>query len=466
VRTTAVLAGLVLPIAASVAVIRAAVPELWLRSRTLVIGLGAVAGLASSSLLLATLLFAFESPHAFYVPLDIALWIVVFIAAMRASRGRAAEERAAMTWTRLEVGAGLVFVATLTLSLLHFYMATLASPSGEWDAWSVWNLRARFLHRGLAGHWREAFDSAMHWSNLSNPLLLPSSTARLWLYARAETAAAPALLSFVFIYATAAILVGAFIAAGRRLEGFLAGGVLLATYPFNFWGPAQMADVPLAAFVLAGTVMMSRMLDNRSDAATPAIALLTFCAGCAAWTKNEGLVFAAASCAVAASVVALQRPRVFRGVMLALAGLAWPIAVVLYFKLRVGPTSYLLEGVTMWPAPPQVWHLERHLYILRAFARELLAWGTRIPVGIIPVVVFYAVAASMAFGFRRRHLIAALPLLTMLVGGYVAFLLTPLNLQWHLETALPRVVLQIWPAALYVLFSLPAPIAQGLRPAR
>ena len=37
----------------------------------------------------------------------------------------------------------------------------------------------------------------------------------------------------------------------------------------------------------------------------------------------------------------------------------------------------------------------------------------------------------------------------LMLGGYL-FLITPANLSWHLEVTLKRLLLQLWPAAIFL----------------
>ena len=80
------------------------------------------------------------------------------------------------------------------------------------------------------------------------------------------------------------------------------------------------------------------------------------------------------------------------------------------------------------------------------------------PIGIIPLILAYSAAAAVTRGLRPLQLLAGLPLLALLAGFYAAYVVTPLNLQWHIDTSLSRLLVQVWPAAVYVLFSLSEPI--------
>ena len=114
--------------------------------------------------------------------------------------GSRSHARAAMTLNRCAAVAGAgplvtaaaatLLIATAATAAASFVSASAVYPHGEWDAWAQWNLRARFFARGLAdGAWRDAFAPVLAWSHPDYPPLVPSSIARLWIYAGRETVA-------------------------------------------------------------------------------------------------------------------------------------------------------------------------------------------------------------------------------------------------------------------------------------
>jgi hypothetical protein len=457
--------GVLLPIAASTAVLRASVPALWQQSRLLVVSLGAVVGLGCSSLLFASVLFTIGARWPLFVPLETAIWTVVLIASIRVARRTPILPIPRQRFTRLELATALIFSGTLAVSLTHFLAVTAAAPTGTWDAHAIWNMRARFIHRGVDGHWRDAFQAVLGWSHPNYPMMLPSSTARLWLYGQSESVIAPITLAFLFKFATVGVLVGALLAVGRRVEGLLAGSLLLASYVFNLCGVGQISDVPLAAFVLATTVLLVRAIDPGDESAAPAVTVLSFCAGCGAWTKNEGVVLVMATWATLALAVMGRRRRVVRTLIYSIGGVAFPVVVLLYFKRHLAPPSYLFESLELTNLPPQLWDLQRHNYILNSFIHQFWKWQTTAGVGVIPFVVLYGVAAGVLLGIRRTQLAAVLPVLAMLIGYYGAYVLTPLDLKWHIEFSLSRLLVHIWPSVIYLCFALPARAAPArLRP--
>ena len=83
---------------------------------------------------------------------------------------------------------------------------TARLPHGEWDAWAVWNLKARFLLRG-AEDWTALFSPAL--PHPGYPLMLPGTVARLWMWLGTETPATGAWVAATFTYATPVVSTGA-----------------------------------------------------------------------------------------------------------------------------------------------------------------------------------------------------------------------------------------------------------------
>src|SRR5262249_355815 len=116
----------------------------------------------------------------------------------------------------------LVFSCVLILvsSATTFLFIALEKIHGDWDAWFIWNMRARFFFRG-GYHWSDAFSEITQHSDY--PFLLPASVAGQWLLLGRETTAAPIMIAFFFLLATSALLTFAV----QRLRGDLQASLSL-----------------------------------------------------------------------------------------------------------------------------------------------------------------------------------------------------------------------------------------------
>jgi 4-amino-4-deoxy-L-arabinose transferase-like glycosyltransferase len=99
-----------------------------------------------------------------------------------------------------------------------------------------------------------------------------------------------ATIAILFALATAGLLAGVVARLRGATTGLLAGLVLLSTDYFLRHGAYQYADTPLSFFILATLALT--FLHARKLARGPGLLVLAgLCATCAAWTKNEGLLF-------------------------------------------------------------------------------------------------------------------------------------------------------------------------------
>lgn len=322
----------------------------------------------------------------------------------------------------------LLFAAACLFTALLFVEHTLRFPDGGWDAWMVWNLRARFLVR--AADASAAFSPDMlFWAHQDYPWLLPGAVAQVFLLF-GESYAAPAVVAFVFA-SLAVALVALFVSRlhGRR-AGLLAGLALCGMPCFVIFAANQQADVPLALYLFIAAALLQLSHQPRTAA------LAGFAAGLAAWTKNEGAVYALC---LAAGLLVLQRKALLPFLLGALPGFALLIA----FKLLAAPPSaFVGESASSRLFDLHRW-LELSLLILRRifyfqdFALWIVAW----------------IAALAIF---RRRLVSPLGVSLALAFAACAgiYLVQPQPLDWIFRTSADRLFIQLWPSV--ILLTLPA----------
>jgi 4-amino-4-deoxy-L-arabinose transferase-like glycosyltransferase len=240
--------------------------------------------------------------------------------------------------------------------------------------------------------------------------------------------------------------------------------IVLAGVPvFVNEGARQMADVPLAYYILATGVLIF-LSSTRSKGRLLILAGLT--AGLGAWTKNEGAVLVLG--AVVAVVLATGRRGILRSLEYFGAGLAAPLAVLLYFRLRIAPAGDMLGGSAS-RLLAQGLDPARHVEILRHFGEVLFGFGSwgmgPVAVGIIPILLAYLALAKAPVGIPEVQAILALTglLIVQLAGDYAAFLITPYDLAWHLSYSTDRLVLQFFPLFAFMILIMAKPVESLLR---
>jgi hypothetical protein len=119
--------------------------------------LGAGIGIGLTSIIFLFLDVAGAATPATIFGVDIALLGVLGWRCLQTRSGNRAqsvseEKMRGFRWTWL---LAVAFGIALLASSIRLVQMAIALPVGEWDAWALWNLRAKFL-AGPAGAWRYA----------------------------------------------------------------------------------------------------------------------------------------------------------------------------------------------------------------------------------------------------------------------------------------------------------------------
>jgi hypothetical protein len=221
--------------------------------------------------------------------------------------------------------------------------------------------------------------------------------------------------------------------------GILGGFVLLSSATFALNAPTQYADVPLSFFFLSTFVLL--LLADAGRAET--MALAGFTAGCAAWTKDEGIVFAAMMATALLLCTLLSKLSVRRFAQFA-AGALVPIAVTIYFKAELASGPGTWSSLTLESALNQIAQPARYAQILSAF------WGETKTMG-VSLIALALLAGLLGLQSRGPLTRAALGVcVLMLAGDFAIYVVTPFDLAWHLSTSLGRLLTQLVPSATFL----------------
>jgi len=167
----------------------------------------------------------------------------------------------------------IAFAVVLAVAAAGLVGQALAEPNGGWDAWAIWNLRARFLYR-LGDDWPQALAGTFHHTDY--PLLVPANLARCWTFLGDDPSWAGAVLGIAATLATVALVMAAVTLRRGVSSGLFAGVVLLGTARFLRWGALQYADVPLSFFFLSTLVLLMQHDEVRQERGGSAGAGLLF----------------------------------------------------------------------------------------------------------------------------------------------------------------------------------------------
>ncbi|NWF62799.1 MAG: hypothetical protein HXY38_00695 [Chloroflexi bacterium] len=334
-----------------------------------------------------------------------------------------------LLWSSI-LAAGVLFF------LLNLMLYGLQYPHGRPDAWINWNVVARFIHLGGAD-WQATF--LRQFDHPDYPLYLPMTNAITWTLIREPSTWGAIAFHFVNTFFTAGLLFS-FINRFRDFKQAALATVIFISLPFTIGqGMRQYADMLLAQLILAAgglTLLYLQTKENR-------LAILTgLVIGLAGWAKNEGLI---AILVLTLLWVVLTVKKEKQALWKYFAGLAFPLLVVILFKLFLAPSNDLLAG--QGNLLEKVLEVERYRIIAKHAFTTL--WG----LGDAPVSLFGIIILTAIILGRSNRGIPGLWFIPALIGilltaYFGTYLLTPQDLSWHLNTSLDRLYLHLFPLAL------------------
>ncbi len=322
------------------------------------------------------------------------------------------------------VGVGVISWVMVVSSASHI------TSYGGWDAWAIWNLQAKYLADGT--HWQNMFLNTRH-GHPDYPLLVPTISA---ICSRLVPSAGVEVPAFFWSVAMA-ILVLVLLWLSLRPKSLLVSAwavySVVASQYYVTQATAMYADITLACFFLAA-IQSLRLL----PAGNLQVLLSALCIGCCVWTKNEGTILAGLFTVFHCRTLLLQK----RWVMF-LSGISLPLTAWCLLKGVYAPANDLahnfsvasLQQLMQWARYGIIW---QHMADTVNAHFGYMRW----------VIVLYLLVCL----FRKRWPTATAWMLAGCMAAYFfIYVLSPMDLNWHLVTSADRLMLQLMPALLYVL---------------
>jgi len=326
-------------------------------------------------------------------------------------------------------------------------------PQGGWDAWSVWNFKAKFLL--LSGQqWTNIFDPVLWRASPHYPLLLPLTVVWGWTLPQSPLASGPQLVGLLFTLMTCGLLLAALRDLTKNPLAVIAPLLLISLPFFVLLSISQYCDIVVAYYLLASLFCLAKTFQGDSR---PYACLSGLFLGLLSFTKPEGLVAALILLALTAGQFlfwAKPKNTTVR-TQIALAGI---VGIVLgfipaaIFQLFFSPGNQtLINGLSSADHPVTLYRLKMIFAFLGA---ELIGekWGGLW--GLLGVAVIVLIRSA----FRKE--IRLIPLFLTLYMGVVLFyyfLNTYFKIEWWLQVSLHRILFSLLPAFLLWVFYALAP---------
>jgi hypothetical protein len=318
-------------------------------------------------------------------------------------------------------------------------------PHGEWDGRVIWNSKARYMFR-VGPFWMDHIIDTTH---SDYPLLQPSATARAWRYVGEDIPEIGGIQLVLIALSGAAVLAACLWELRRSSVSFLMALLLISTPAYSILAVQQYADIPLAVYILS-TVGLLCIYWDRAANRGGLLALAGFTAGCAAWTKNEGLLFLVSTYFILLLPLLRQPTQTIRRLALFSLGVCLPLAVTLYFKFTVPAANDIINsGRTSADLISKILDSSRYVTIGTAFVNVAGTFGRWVIHPAIPLL-----ALLLTWGIDRRvvrsagWITGAGIVLVVLTGYFAIYVITHQSLVYHLTSSLDRLFMHLWPTLL------------------
>jgi hypothetical protein len=353
------------------------------------------------------------------------------------------------SFSYLQKGLFLILAVIIIIDVAAFISTSMRIPHGAWDSWAVWNRVARFIVRS-GGDWQRIFSGEFNWLfHADYPLLVPLTTAWVWDVLNVETQRAPMIQAAIYLFLCGLLLFSALYATRSFGTACLATTVLLANPEYIGISSVQLADTPLALFMVA-TAIIYVLYDKYRQPHLMVLAGIT--TALAAWTKNEGWVFLAGSLA-GLFMISYKNESAWRLACWYSAGIVLPLIIVLFHKLLLAPTSDIYDQTSM-EIMAKVIDFSRYAIIAREVGVALFTfggWGFNVPALLAYFIIMKSNKSDSSL-LSRGVLTVVIILAVQLLGYFATYVVTPHDLEWHLAFSLTRIIYHMFPTALFLLF--------------
>jgi hypothetical protein len=317
------------------------------------------------------------------------------------------------------------------------------SPHGGTDGWAIWDSHARYMFAG-GPTWKRDMENTFH---PDYPFLLPGMIVHAWRYIGNNVPDAAGFIGLLFELAGIAVLAATLVKLRHRTVALLMAFVLIGSPRYVLHSLSHYADVPLSVFLLS-TVALICLYEEEASRPLGPMVLAGFMAGCAAWTKNEGLPFLLLTSAALFVPFFWMPLAALRRIMAFAAGLAIPLAAIVYFKMTTAFPNEIFGGLNSSELMAKILNPDRYLIIFGHFLTNGWSFGGWVFNPFIPILAFVGLSGANREIFRSFSWRTGVAIIVMLLATYYAiYVITPLG-PLDLESSLDRLLMHVWPVCL------------------
>ncbi len=343
----------------------------------------------------------------------------------------------------------LMFLVIFTMQTFILIRTALDYPHGMGDSWAIWNLRARFLSENQGIYWKNGFSEEISWSHPDYPLFLSASIARFWSYINSTNLLVPIIFSVVITSLTILTLFILVKKISNNFFAFTAGLILLSTPAFVTHGASQFSDNLLGLQLLIVFGLLNEISKKYSKIIMFSLGL---CASILIWIKNEGwLMFVGMS-----FFVLFYNRKSWRRNLISFSIGALPFLItVLYQKYFIAPQNDLFIQQSLSDLTHKIFDLSRYLTVINELYLHLSEFQGLNSNSLILILLMICPLIIIANIQKKNYLfLISFILFLFILSGYLSiYIITPHNLINHINSSLNRLLLQLWPSYIFIIFN-------------
>lgn len=324
----------------------------------------------------------------------------------------------------------LIFTGIIVFSFLFTQQST---RWGTWDAWTIWNLHAKFMASDGAffGMFLEPSFTAKDY-----PLLLPSINAILWKLTNTTTPIIPIIVSF-FISLSVPLLAVSALKIKNKVLTLVLLVLIVGNISFIIQGAWQYADTLLGLFLLFSVVLMYTSEETKNHLLLPAI--IGFFAASCGWIKNEGILMFL----IISIIYFIKNIKAYKHILAYIAGTVIPLALVFTYKLFITPPNDFLSQLNADDIFSRLFDFSRYTTVAEFLFLNVLV-ENHIPILILlAATLFFKAAKPSAAGFV---------IIAVSLSYFFVYIITNSDLLWNLQTSSQRLFQQLFPSLLFIIF--------------
>ena len=340
----------------------------------------------------------------------------------------------------------IVMAGLLIIFLFIAWQIAYQYPSGGWDAWSVWNLKAKFIF--LAGQrWVDMLSPKMWGSSPHYPLFLPLINVWIWGFFNKNVELTPAIVSMLFFLLIVLLLYTSLRRESSSWVVLLAPLLLLSSELYSTLAASQYCDIVVGFYLLASLTSLWRAEQERSRAW---LILGCILLGILSFTKSEGTIAALLIFMLMTikKLLGKQSQQKFQEILFAAIVFFLTALPTIIFNLFFSPGNQTFTNGLQSLQHPATF--DRFKFCIAFLLSEMISmkwcglWITVIVIGLL----------SLKRGWKGALKIFPLSL-SIYLGIVLAycFVNTRFEIGWLLQVTLDRILASLLPSILFWIFA-------------